>query len=341
MPHDLSYVLPIRRARGGDLDDLPGYLRWLARRADVLVVDGSPPAAYAANGRSLAPIAGLRHMPPDPDLRFANGKVNGVWTGMRHARAPHVVIADDDVRYDDAALAAMGRLLERFDLVRPQNYYRPLPWQARWDGARHLVNRALGGDFPGTFGVRRRRFGEIGGYDGDVLFENLELMRAMVAGGGSLCAADGLFVARRPPPVRHFLAQRVRQAYEDLAMPRRFGVELALLPVGLALVRRFRGRALAAMAGAAVGLAEAGRRRDGARRVFPMSVALWAPAWIAERAVCAWAALALRAWRGGMPYAGATITRPATAPRALAGRPAGGRFGWWETGTVEKNERTS
>ena len=89
------------------------------------------------------------------------------------------MIADDDVRYDEAALTAVHRLLGRADLVRPQNYFDPLPWHAWWDTGRTLLNRALGADYPGTLAVRRSTFLAMGGYDPDVLFENLELIRTV------------------------------------------------------------------------------------------------------------------------------------------------------------------
>ena len=119
------------------------------------------------------------------------GKVNGVVTGVRECSHERVVIADDDVRYDAAALRRVVALLDEADLVRPQNYFDPLPWHARWDTARSLLNRVFTGDpafpvgdFPGTLAVRRSAFLASGAYDGDALFENLELMRTIRAAGG-------------------------------------------------------------------------------------------------------------------------------------------------------------
>jgi len=39
-----------------------------------------------------------------------------------------------------------GLPLAGADLVGPQNFFDPLPWHARWDSARTLLNRASGGD---------------------------------------------------------------------------------------------------------------------------------------------------------------------------------------------------
>jgi hypothetical protein len=309
----LSYVLPIRWTGDRGLDELTDYLGWLAARAEVLVVDGSPAPAFAEHSRRWGAI--VRHMPPHEDLAYASGKVNGVTTGVREATGDRVVIADDDVRYDEPALRHMAGLLDSADLVRPQNYFDPLPWHAVWDGGRSLINRALAADFPGTLGVRRDTFLAMGAYDGDVLFENLELIRTVQAFGGTVATPMDLFVRRLPASGRHFWSQRVRQAYDDFSQPARMALALSLVP-GLALAPRGSRAGLGiALAGLTMAVAELGRRRGGADRVIPARVSLCAPAWVAERAVCSWLAVGARLTIGGVPYAGAVMRRAAT-PRA-------------------------
>jgi Glycosyl transferase family 21 len=316
----ISYVLPLRWREDDGLDELTAYLRRLSAWAEVVVVDGSAPELFDRHSARWDGI--VRHLPPHPDLRFLYGKVNGVITGVREARHDRVVIADDDVRYDRDALLRVGALLDEAELVRPQNYFSPLPWHARWDTGRSLVNRALGGDFPGTLGVRRGFFLDMGGYDGDLLFENLELIRTVRAAGGRVSTPLDLFVRRLPCRARHFWSQRVRQAYDDLALPARFLAFLAIVPGLLALAPRAGLRGPAALAAASVLLAEAGRRRGGGRRAFGPTAALWAPAWVAERAVCTWLALGTRLVRGGVPYAGTVLRRAATPEAELRRRRA-------------------
>jgi cellulose synthase/poly-beta-1,6-N-acetylglucosamine synthase-like glycosyltransferase len=314
-PLAATYLLPIKAAAAPD-DELVAYVRAVAQWCDVVVVDGSAPAVFAAAARAWGAV--VTHVPPDADLAGANGKVNGVLTGLRRARHEAVVIADDDVRYDRAALERVVALLgERgAAAVRPQNYFAPLPWHARWDTARTLLNRAGGGDFPGTLAVRRSVVAKAGGYDPDVLFENLELLRTVEAMGGRVVSAADLYVARRPPTAHHFFRQRVRQAYDELARPHRMAMQLVLVPSVLIAVVTGRRRWLLGAAALAVGTAEAGRRRAGGRAVFPATSAWWAPAWLLERGVCAWWALGARA-RGGARYSGGRLRRAATSPRRL------------------------
>jgi hypothetical protein len=309
-----EYVLPLRWTDDSGLDELTRYLRSLASVVDVTVVDGSPPPVFENHARAWSGV--VRHRAPD-DVPTLNGKVAGVLTGVRLARHEAVVVADDDVRYTASALRTVVDLLRRFDLVRPQNYFASRSWHARWDTARSLLNRALGSDYPGTLAFRRSTLLRAGGYDGDVLFENLELIRTIRAVGGREVRADDLFVRRIAPTSRHFVSQRVRQAYDDFAQPARLALELAYLPALVWAARR--PTRLALVAGGIWLLAAAGRTRAGGSRVFPATAVLWAPAWVLERGVCVWIAALARA-RGGVRYHGARIVRAATPEHHLRRR---------------------
>jgi hypothetical protein len=309
------YLLPLRWPDGQQgLGELTGYLRQIARHCDVVVVDGSPERAFARHDHAWNGIAW--HIRPDQALACQNGKVSGVITGIRAITAERVIIADDDVRYDEEALSRILALLDRCDLIIPQNYFDPLPWHAAWDSGRSLINRALGTDYPGTVAVRRQAFLSAGCYDGDVLFENLELMRTLQAAGARISPAPDLFVRRLPPGTRQFLGQRIRQAYDSLAQPPRLAAELALLPAALLAARSRRPWVLPAAVTATVAVAETGRRRHDGTAVFPFVTALLAPAWLAERSACSWLAVILRL-RGGIRYGGRRITRAAHSAKVL------------------------
>ena len=308
---EAEYVLPLAWDDDTQLDDLIEYLGWLATRMPVTVVDGSPAERYRAHAARFPPA--VRHLPPEP-WSGPNGKVAGVMTGIRTARHDRVVLADDDVRYDEAALDGVVSALAHADLVRPQNVFEPMPWHARWDTGRTLVNRAFGSDYPGTLGVRAAMLLDAGGYDGAALFENLELIRTLRAAGGREVRLDALGVARRPPTVGHFVGQRIRQAYDDFAQPARLALELALLPAALLASRR--PALLLALAASFVALAEFGRRRSGGTLLFPADAAPWAPLWGAERSVCVWLAV-LQRLRGGPRYRGQRMRLAAHSARYL------------------------
>jgi hypothetical protein len=309
----MYYLLPLKAAPEDDLRELGDYVRELTQHLRVLVVDGSDETSFTAHA---ALFGGARHVRPDPRQACANGKVAGVRTGFTLCPDDTVVIADDDVRYRPEQLRALERLLREADLVSPQNVYEPMTWTAWLDTARMLLNRTLpSGDFPGTLALRLTDELRSTGYDGAVLFENLELIRTVRAAGGRVLAARGVFVARRPPTGRHFLGQRIRQAYDSQAQPLRCAAELALAPLFVAGLRR--PRLLAALVGAVLAAAECGRRRAGGRAHFPAAAVLLAPVWLSERAVCSWLALGQRVLLGGTRYSSGRIRIAASSPRQL------------------------
>lgn len=321
MAWDAEYVLALRWSSATSAREsaaLADYLRRLSSLLDVTVVDGSGDVEFAAHASRFSPWA--RHLRPLP-WPGRNGKVAGVVTGVRAARHERVVLADDDVRYSPASLrGVLDALAEGADLVRPQNVFAPLVWHARWDTGRSLLNRAVAHDFPGTHGVRRSAFLEVGGYSGEALFENLELSRTFTAHGRSVVDRPGTYVERRPPSTAQFWSQRVRQAYDSTAQPARMAAELSVLPVVAWAARRSPG-ALAVLGGVVLLAAERGRRRAGGSAVYERTAALWALPWVAERAVCAWLALGERP-RGGAVYRGSRIPRAASSLRELRSQAA-------------------
>ncbi|MCU1491333.1 MAG: hypothetical protein JWM85_2738 [Acidimicrobiaceae bacterium] len=307
-----SYILPLATNAAIREPAFTDYLSAIGGKSELIVVDDSPPEVFEEHHRMWGALC--LHVRPYGDMPA--GKVANVMTGVRLAHHDRVVIADDDVRYE-SEIYEIVRLLDDADVVRPQNYFFPVPWHAAWDSSRSLLARLYGGDWPGTLGIRRSTLLRAGGYASDVLFENYELCKTIEAVGGRHLVASDVFVRRIPPTTDHFVHQRVRQAYDELARPWRFIPFLAVLPGLGALVlfgrRRLAGLSLVASASGLVLAAEVGRRRGGASRYFPLRSSLTAPLWVLERSACVWLALGARTI-GGVRYRGRRVRRAALPP---------------------------
>jgi hypothetical protein len=304
-----TYLLPIRRGEfsTAETSALAVYFDALASAGcDVLVVDGSPVEVFeqhAAIWRSVC-----RHESVDRSFGYLNDKVNGIHTGVRLASSEKIVLADDDIRYEPAEIERVCELLDKFEVVRPQNFLSPLPWWGRMEAARMLINRATlrTGDYPGTCAFRRSAMLRVGPYDGEVLFDNEEIIRHFARAGATVNYAANLFVRKRPPTFRKWIEQRPRQAYEDFGLRGKTALFLSLplfaAWIGVAFGWKSFLAYLLMVSIAGVALTAAGRSRGPASRHFPLSVCFFAPLWILERSASTYSGLYWHFSRGGYPF---------------------------------------
>ena len=311
-----AYLLPLRRKTFSPAEtaEWRDYFEELARTdCEIVVIDGSPPEVFAEHHALLQPVC--RHIAVDHRYGYLNDKVNGVHTGVAAVTHEKIILADDDIRYGPDQINEVARLLDRFEVVRPQNFLWPLPWWARMESARMLINRATlcSGDYPGTCAFRRSTFLRAGHYDGDVLFDNEEIIRHFVQKGASIHYAIDFFVRKCPPRFRKWIEQRPRQAYEDFGLRFKTGLFLSLPLFIVAASLRFgvRGLALSLSTSAAISVALAlrGFLRGRARKVMKLSCCFFAPAWGLERCLSTYAAIYWLVTRGGYPFGEHVLNR--------------------------------
>ena len=305
-----TYLLPIRRNTfwRAEVFAFASYFKALeSAGCEVIVIDGSEAEVFEQHQIAWASLC--RHVAVDRSFGYLNDKVNGVHTGVRLASTEAIVLADDDIRYTAADIEETCRLLKESEVVRPQNFLSPPhPWWARMESARMLINRATlrTGDYPGTCAFRRSAMLSAGHYDGDVLFDNEEIIRHFASRSVTINYATGFFINKRPSTYQKWLEQRPRQAYEDFGLRAKTTLFASLLP--LALLAGILGGAtvlmayLFIMALVSTLLALAGRRRDGASSYFPLAVCLFAPLWVIERGLSTYWAFYWYLRYGGYPF---------------------------------------
>lgn len=311
-----TVIVPIRRVGCDPLETklLGNYFRsLLVAGCEVVVVDGSPPRVFEQH--NLLWRGFTRHLRPDPKFQYLNGKVNGIHTGVELAQSEYIIVADDDIRYTTSNIERMCLLLHEYEVVRPQNYISPAPFWADLENARILINRGVltTGDYPGTCGFRRSTMLRVGPYDGDVLFDNEEMIRHFAVQGASIKYALDFFILKRPPTLKKWLEQRPRQAYEDFGMRAKTLAFMSVLPALAVLVSLGSLRATAIFAVAislvAMLLCTKGLLRNKAFQVFPVSTPFYAPLWIVERSISVYWAVYWRLRFGGYPFGDKLLSR--------------------------------
>jgi hypothetical protein len=146
----------------------------------------------------------------------------------------------------------------------------------------------------------------VGHYDGDVLFDNEEIIRHFAQAGATITYASDLFVQKRPPGFPKWMEQRPRQAYEDFGLRAKTALFLSLPMVAIWIAAmggwKWLFVYLLCISGAAGLIAASGRFRGAASKYFPMSVCFFAPLWVFERSLSTYWALYWHFTRGGYPF---------------------------------------
>ncbi|MBC5815127.1 MAG: glycosyltransferase family 2 protein, partial [Candidatus Eremiobacteraeota bacterium] len=133
-----TYLLPIKSDVLENTNELTAYLRFLSSVVDIVIVDGSDGPVFASHASEWSGLA--LHIAPDPSVPGLNGKARGVLSGLRRIVSEKIIIADDDVRYDERSIWLVLEALSSYDVVRPQNYFAPRTWHTLLDSGRTLLN---------------------------------------------------------------------------------------------------------------------------------------------------------------------------------------------------------
>lgn len=243
---------------------------------DVLILDYSTPDVFQEH-RQVLRWAG-RHI-------SLSKNTDVIRAAIELAACEKVIVASDDVRYSVDDIEMMCQLLDRHDVVEPQQYLSPLPWWSGIDAGKMLVQRGIEryGDRSSTYAFRRSVVRQIRGAD----VGNDHAIRRLAMRGADVHAAGEFFVRRNPPELADWVRTRPRHAEEDFAVPMKTILFLALMPVVIALTLFAGARIAGGFAGLIVlsSSALAIRGRIGASAFYPLKTCLFAPLWVFERSI--------------------------------------------------------
>lgn len=317
-----SYVVLVQKAAASReaLQELAAYLSTLrVAGCEVAILDPSPAPGFQDNARILRWVG--RHV----SLQAAQAGTQSLDTvriASTLALSEKVIIAADDVRYEPDAIGQVCDLLERHEVVEPQDYLDPLPWWGAIEAGRMLLYRGVEPqpDHRATFGFRRSALRLLGG-PAPVLPAGAEGNR-LAAIGAEVYPASDVFVRRGAGTLAQWLESGVRGADRDLSRPMKTLPFLALIPLAILLVVLGGSEAALAFLGivsfTSIGLAVKGRA--GASRFFPFRACFFAPLWIFERALTVYWALSLRLAGAREPAARAPAQARSSGSRAASGQ---------------------
>jgi hypothetical protein len=291
-----SYVVTLDRGSSSldDLRSLSEYLSFLGvAHCDVVVLDTSPRFFFEQHRRVLRWVG--RHYGPAPEHRTLGGALDIVRAAAEVAACEKVIVAGAAVRYTAAEIGQLCDLLEKHEVVEPQDYLHPLPWWGAIEAGRMLIHRGIEPhpDHGATYGFRRTI---VRGMRGLEIAEGDDQVRRLAAIGLEVHPAYDVFVKRCPPDFSDWLHERPRHAEDDFALPLKSSIFFAIAPVAM-LLALFGGMSLVGVYAGAIACAAmllALRGRSGASHFFPLQAVACAPLWVAERSISVYWALYLK-----------------------------------------------
>jgi hypothetical protein len=269
-----TYLVTLERdACDAEIGALAAHLSALASmQCEVIIVDRARPDVIESHRRVLRWIG--RYL-------AVGGELDVVRTATELATSEKVIVATAEARYTFAEIDAICRLLDRYEMVEPEEFVEPATWWGGIEAGRLLLHRGV--DQPAahsTFAFRKSAF-----QSGPI--SQLLDQRAAVF------LAHDVFVRREPPLLTSWMRLRPRDAASDFALPFKTAFFLSLIPlllfVALAGGLTLAAESIGAMAFASVMVAVRGR--SGAANYFPLAACFFAPLWIVERSVSVYWAL--------------------------------------------------
>jgi hypothetical protein len=168
----------------------------------------------------------------------------------------------------------------------------------------------------------------VGHYDGDVLFDNEEIIRHFARAGATVSYATNLFVRKRPPTFRKWIEQRPRQAYEDFGLRTKTALFISLPIFAGCIGYAFGWKGFIAyllcLSVTSIALATAGRFRGTAAKYFSWSVCFFAALWILERTASTYWAFYWHFAHGGYPFGDKILSKGIGRDWISGGRVAAG-----------------
>lgn len=274
-----------------ELQALAEYLSTLSLTGcEVLVFDSAAPDLFHSRECIVRWVA--RHLAVHDQYRRADGSVDVAHAAADFATTEKVIVASMTTRYTAMEVRQMCDLLERHDVVEPEEYVGPVPWWGGVEAGGMLLYRGTDQhhEVRTTFGFRRPAFRPAGSAKASV-----HAGVHFAFPGTDIHEAGGVFVRREPQPFVQSLRRSAASAF-DPASPLRnfffFGVVPLLIVLAIVGGIRIAAGYAGVIAFASVLLAVRGR--IGASRFFPWRACFLAPLWIVERSIAVYWSLFAR-----------------------------------------------
>lgn len=237
---NLSVIIPIKLAFGIDVLDFVNYIKKLSKqmssyRYEIIISDESGYEVFDYINKELESCSKIKHIVPKDEYRTGeNDKLNGIYAALEYCTYDKILLVDDHYRVSKDTIEKIVPLYKTYDCFKMMPKFNAFPFSALIDLCGMFVVNMVDyrKQYCGHLCFKKKHIIKYGFPSRDSLFDELAIEEHLRKNKCSIgYIKDITLEAVQNITVKRFWEQRVRYAYENMAIPIRFVMFLMILPL--------------------------------------------------------------------------------------------------------------
>ena len=242
---EISVIIPIKTNINEGLLEFIEHYKGLSNElnndaCEIIIADGSDSNSFEFIDRNLQEQINIKHITLEEEIRTGdNDKLNGVYAALKQAKYDKILLIDDHFRISRNTIINLNEYFDRYDCFKAMPGFNAFPYSVLVDLAGIFIVNLLDyrKQYTGHLAFRKEHYIASGFPSRDALFDEYTMENHLRKNGYKAGFIRNFGIeAKQDITFNKFLEQRVRYAYENIAMPIRFIFHLSLLPIMLFLL---------------------------------------------------------------------------------------------------------
>ncbi|WP_372997689.1 glycosyltransferase [Lutispora sp.] len=241
---NISIIIPIKAKPGDKIINFANYILCLSNElknyeCEIIIADESEDEVSSVLSKMFKKACNIKHFIPETSVRIgANDKLNGVYAALNYCKYDKVLLLDDHYRLTISTLEKVNNYYDVFDCFKMMPKFHNTPLSVLVDLCGMFVINVLDyrKQYCGHLAFRKSQYDKVGFPSRDALFDEFAMEKHLRINGYNIgFVKDVSLEAIQDITFIKFLEQRVRYAYENLAIPSRFFLYAIVIPITILL----------------------------------------------------------------------------------------------------------
>lgn len=242
---NLSIIIPVKLEYGRDVVEFVKYIHLLSDQMahyeyEIIISNESNNEVFEYVNNEMKNHSKVKHILPNPTYRTgANDKLNGIYAALDYCTYEKILLVDDHYRVSKSTIEKLIPLYETYDCFKMMPKFDKFPLSALLDLCGMYIINLLDSkkQYCGHLCFKKTHIMKFGFPNRDSLFDELAI--EMHLKENKCCTGyikNVSLEAVQNISIKKFWEQRVRYAYENMALPIRFTMFLSILPILILLL---------------------------------------------------------------------------------------------------------